>query len=182
MLVPMTLLNDETLHWLQVFYVDFGNAEWLPEANLAQIQPQFLHLPFQAMESFLPLESATEDGSWSMEARYRETLTWRHCIESKTPPHGLPSVMITPWKRPFYHSLVLLVSSISPLQPTSVHVDSDVAMLALISWINGAFLGTFDPGSITLYQFQFHIIYNCQFHLHLKNTSYKFPVVNSILK
>ena len=54
---------------LQVFYVDFGNAEWVPEANLAQIQPQFLHLPFQAMECFLPLVAATDDGTWSPEAR-----------------------------------------------------------------------------------------------------------------
>ncbi|KAK3105054.1 hypothetical protein FSP39_016219 [Pinctada imbricata] len=38
---------------IQVFYVDFGNKEWVHEQSLRSLEPQFLHLPFQAIECFL---------------------------------------------------------------------------------------------------------------------------------
>ncbi|XP_060076432.1 uncharacterized protein LOC132556057 [Ylistrum balloti] len=38
---------------IQVFYVDFGNKEWVSERDIKPMDPQFLHLPFQAIECFL---------------------------------------------------------------------------------------------------------------------------------
>ena len=38
---------------LQVFYVDYGNAEWLPKCDVRTPKPEFLHLPFQAIECHL---------------------------------------------------------------------------------------------------------------------------------
>lgn len=53
---------------LQVFYVDFGNTEWLPEDELADIKPEYLHLPFQAIECFVNIECNHGD-QWSKESK-----------------------------------------------------------------------------------------------------------------
>ncbi|XP_071784345.1 uncharacterized protein [Asterias amurensis] len=38
---------------MQVFYVDYGDTEWVPSSNIRDMQPQFLHLPLQAVECYL---------------------------------------------------------------------------------------------------------------------------------
>lgn len=55
---------------LQVFYLDFGNTEWLPENEVADIKPEFLHLPFQALECVLAnVQVTNENGTWPSEAK-----------------------------------------------------------------------------------------------------------------
>lgn len=53
-----------------MFYVDFGNTEWLSESHIRKLLPQFAHLPFQAVECFLdevePTGGDTE--GWSKDA------------------------------------------------------------------------------------------------------------------
>lgn len=44
---------DAEANKVQVFYVDYGDCEWLPRARVRPAMPQFLHLPFQAVECFL---------------------------------------------------------------------------------------------------------------------------------
>ena len=63
---------------LQVFYVDYGNSEWVPSSDVHDIQQEFLHLPLQAIECRLagarPLEDNPEVG-----ARPDEEARWaRH--------------------------------------------------------------------------------------------------------
>ncbi|XP_071507169.1 uncharacterized protein [Diadema antillarum] len=38
---------------VKVFFVDYGNSEWLSRSRVRPAMPQFLHLPFQAVECFL---------------------------------------------------------------------------------------------------------------------------------
>lgn len=64
---------------VQVFYVDFGNREWVPETTIRQMEPEFLHLPFQAIESFL-LDVEPVGQQWSKEARQ----TFRELVDGKT--------------------------------------------------------------------------------------------------
>lgn len=59
----------------QVFFVDYGNSEWIRESHVKRMLPHFLHLPFQALECFLgnvePMSDAGENGKivdWSEEA------------------------------------------------------------------------------------------------------------------
>jgi hypothetical protein len=52
----------------QVFFVDFGNTEWLPEDEIADIKPEFLHLPFQAVECFMYVEPKSDD-KWTQESK-----------------------------------------------------------------------------------------------------------------
>eukprot|EP00057_Strongylocentrotus_purpuratus_P024429 XP_011678903.1 PREDICTED: uncharacterized protein LOC100892150 isoform X2 [Strongylocentrotus purpuratus] len=44
---------DAEANTVQVFYVDYGNCEWLVRSKVRPAMPQFLHLPFQAVECFL---------------------------------------------------------------------------------------------------------------------------------
>ncbi|KAL4226350.1 piRNA metabolic process [Mactra antiquata] len=53
---------------IRVFYVDFGNTEWLPEEEICDIKPEFLHLPFQAVECFLNIETKDND-TWSQQSK-----------------------------------------------------------------------------------------------------------------
>ncbi|XP_032232054.2 uncharacterized protein LOC5507515 isoform X2 [Nematostella vectensis] len=54
---------------IQVSLVDYGNTAWVPEKFLKRMLPQFLHLPFQAIECLLAnAEPAGDDGRWSKEA------------------------------------------------------------------------------------------------------------------
>ncbi|KAH3820077.1 hypothetical protein DPMN_121821 [Dreissena polymorpha] len=54
--------------YFKVFYLDFGNTEWLPETELCDILPEFLHLPFQALECFLDNIHPTPPAAWSKDA------------------------------------------------------------------------------------------------------------------
>jgi hypothetical protein len=36
-----------------VFYVDYGNKEWVTESDIREIEPKYLHLPFQAIDCVL---------------------------------------------------------------------------------------------------------------------------------
>ena len=53
----------------KVFYVDFGNSEWVDERRVRQMKLTFMHVPFQAVECFMPIDATTESGVWSREAR-----------------------------------------------------------------------------------------------------------------
>jgi len=49
--------------FVQVCYVDFGNTDVVTEDNIRQLIPDFLHLPFQAVECFLEGVSMEQDGN-----------------------------------------------------------------------------------------------------------------------
>ncbi|XP_047110517.1 uncharacterized protein LOC124787717 [Schistocerca piceifrons] len=56
--------NDNNL--VQVFFVDYGNTEWVSEIYVRDIEPQYLHLPFQAIESslaFTEMNASVDDDS-----------------------------------------------------------------------------------------------------------------------
>lgn len=36
-----------------VFYVDYGNKEWVSESDIREIEPKYMHLPFQALDCVL---------------------------------------------------------------------------------------------------------------------------------
>ena len=62
---------------MQVFYVDYGDTEWVPSSNIRDMQPQFLHLPLQAVECYLvgarPVEfNVDEAGTGHDEERSEE--------------------------------------------------------------------------------------------------------------
>nr|XP_054750958.1 uncharacterized protein LOC129256801 isoform X1 [Lytechinus pictus] len=44
---------DAEANTVQVFYLDYGNCEWLVRSKIRPAMPQFLHLPFQAVECFV---------------------------------------------------------------------------------------------------------------------------------
>jgi hypothetical protein len=45
-----------------VFFVDFGNKEWVSETDIYDIEPKYLHLPFQAIECVLAnVDNISED-------------------------------------------------------------------------------------------------------------------------
>uniref|UniRef100_UPI00358EFE05 uncharacterized protein n=1 Tax=Myxine glutinosa TaxID=7769 RepID=UPI00358EFE05 len=46
-------VNPEDMFSVKVFFLDIGNTEWLREADVLQLLPQFLHVPFQAVEVYL---------------------------------------------------------------------------------------------------------------------------------
>ncbi|OWF41971.1 uncharacterized protein LOC110461698 [Mizuhopecten yessoensis] len=55
---------------IQVFYVDFGNKEWVSERDIKSMEPQFLHLPFQAIECFLvDIEPVGHSDQFSQKAK-----------------------------------------------------------------------------------------------------------------
>ncbi|CAE1166703.1 TDRD1_4_6_7 [Acanthosepion pharaonis] len=65
----ITEVND-TSNAVKVFFVDFGNVQWIPEKHIQPIQPQFIHLPHQAVECCLDgIASTSTDGLWTQEAR-----------------------------------------------------------------------------------------------------------------
>lgn len=62
---------------VQVFYVDFGNKEFVSDISIRNIDPQFLHLPFQALECFLvDIEPVGGRDCFSQEARYVLSDSW----------------------------------------------------------------------------------------------------------
>lgn len=65
----ITEVND-TSNTVKVFFVDFGNVQWIPEKHIQPIRPQFVHLPHQAVECCLDgIASTSTDGLWTQEAR-----------------------------------------------------------------------------------------------------------------
>ena len=59
-----------TVHHLQVFYVDFGNTEWVRDVRVRQLDYRFMHLPFQAVECFLNVNPTRVGGWWTSKAKY----------------------------------------------------------------------------------------------------------------
>jgi hypothetical protein len=56
---------------MKVFYVDFGNKEFVADTSIRNIDPQFLHLPFQALECFLvDIEPVGGKDRFTQEAKY----------------------------------------------------------------------------------------------------------------
>ncbi|XP_063436634.1 tudor domain-containing 6-like [Mytilus trossulus] len=55
---------------LRVFFVDFGNREWLRYNCVRSILPDFLHLPFQAVECFL-MHIEPLGAKYTTESKYR---------------------------------------------------------------------------------------------------------------
>ncbi|XP_052095616.1 uncharacterized protein LOC127730970 [Mytilus californianus] len=55
---------------LRVFFVDFGNREWLRYNCIKSILPDFLHLPFQAVECFL-MHIEPLGAKYNTESKYR---------------------------------------------------------------------------------------------------------------
>ena len=50
--------------------MDFGNKEFVSESSIRNIDPQFLHLPFQALECFLvDIEPVGGTDRFSQESR-----------------------------------------------------------------------------------------------------------------
>jgi hypothetical protein len=49
-----------------VFYVDYGNKEWVNECDIREIEPKYLHLPFQAIDCVL---ANVDDVTESADAR-----------------------------------------------------------------------------------------------------------------
>lgn len=49
-----------------VFYVDYGNKEWVSESDVREIEPKYLHLPFQAIDCVL---ANVDDVSDSVDAK-----------------------------------------------------------------------------------------------------------------
>ncbi|XP_053377529.1 uncharacterized protein LOC123530424 isoform X4 [Mercenaria mercenaria] len=64
---------------VKVFFVDFGNTEWLPEEEVTDIKPEFLHLPFQAVECFMNVEPKANE-KWTKDAR----VVFRELVDGKT--------------------------------------------------------------------------------------------------
>ena len=52
-------------HEVLVFYVDYGNREWVSESSIRQMVPQFMLLPFQAIECRMPLKPVGSGMTWS---------------------------------------------------------------------------------------------------------------------
>lgn len=49
-----------------VFYVDYGNKEWVSESDIREIEPKYLHLPFQVIDCVL---ANVDDVSESLDAK-----------------------------------------------------------------------------------------------------------------
>ncbi|KAK3612057.1 hypothetical protein CHS0354_021741 [Potamilus streckersoni] len=66
---------------VKVFYLDFGNTEKVDRKDIYEMQPQFMLLPFQAVECFLyNAEPASNQESWSQDAmKY-----FRELVDGKT--------------------------------------------------------------------------------------------------
>ncbi|XP_072025028.1 tudor and KH domain-containing protein-like [Amphiura filiformis] len=77
---------DETEPCLKVFYVDYGNAEWLPRADVRTPKPEFLHLPFQAVECFLygvaPIKEKEDLARRNMEPLVMDKMLVAHVVSS----------------------------------------------------------------------------------------------------
>ncbi|XP_033096650.1 uncharacterized protein LOC117100914 isoform X2 [Anneissia japonica] len=76
---------------VEVFFLDYGNSEVVPESSLRPMLPQFLHLPFQAVECFLyNLEVKQFDGEIDearrQPASFGEPAYWTSSFPYHPPP------------------------------------------------------------------------------------------------
>jgi hypothetical protein len=66
---------------VNVFYVDFGNKEWVNESDVRNIERKYLHLPFQATDCVL---ANVDDVSESMEAKnFFENLVYNKTLHAR---------------------------------------------------------------------------------------------------
>lgn len=69
---------DNTDMQLCVFYVDYGNKEWVSGSDVRAIEPKYLHLPFQAIECVLAnvddISVSTEAYEFLADLVYNKTL------------------------------------------------------------------------------------------------------------
>jgi hypothetical protein len=63
------VVADPEAERVKVFFVDYGNTEDLHERMVRPMTARFMHLPFQAVECFLPLQPVGTE--WSEEAKER---------------------------------------------------------------------------------------------------------------
>lgn len=59
---------EPELERVKVFFVDYGNSEWVKEHYVRPMEARFMHLPFQAVECFLNIEPVNSSG-WTKSAR-----------------------------------------------------------------------------------------------------------------
>jgi hypothetical protein len=65
------LCTNDDRNQVEVFYVDFGNSEEVPESQIRPLLPEFLHLPFQAVECYLAgttFKSGCQEGNLPYQA------------------------------------------------------------------------------------------------------------------
>ena len=72
-LLPVLAFLIKLLTGYQVYYVDYGNMEWLGLERIRQMEPRFMRMPFQEVHCHLPV-SPSHIG-WSEEAVYVYNLT-----------------------------------------------------------------------------------------------------------
>ncbi|XP_014790430.1 uncharacterized protein LOC106883807 [Octopus bimaculoides] len=61
---------NDVINEVKVFFIDFGNVQWIPESNIQSLAPQFTHLPHQSVECCLNgIVSASDNGLWTQEAK-----------------------------------------------------------------------------------------------------------------
>ncbi|KAK6175376.1 hypothetical protein SNE40_013852 [Patella caerulea] len=66
---------------VKIFFVDFGNTSWINERKIRKLEPQFLHLPLQAVECFLEeVELPKRKTVWS----YASREYFRSLVDGKT--------------------------------------------------------------------------------------------------
>ncbi|ESO11855.1 hypothetical protein HELRODRAFT_190063 [Helobdella robusta] len=73
----------------QVYYVDYGNTEVIPINRLRCIEPQFIEIPYQAIQSSLPIMPA-DSLSWSQQAidYFASLVTDRYCLAQINRSHS----------------------------------------------------------------------------------------------
>ncbi|KAL3852582.1 hypothetical protein ACJMK2_016201 [Sinanodonta woodiana] len=72
---------------VKVFYLDFGNTEKVDRQDIYEMQPEFMLLPFQAVECFLHnVEPANNQEFWSQDAKNY----FRELVDGKTLVAYLP--------------------------------------------------------------------------------------------
>jgi hypothetical protein len=80
-----------------VFYVDYGNKEWVSDSDIRAIEPKYLHLPFQAIECVLAnvddISESTEAQEFFASLVYDKTLRARVVAQV----HHLPRLEIQLW-------------------------------------------------------------------------------------
>ncbi|KAL5015502.1 hypothetical protein ScPMuIL_009772 [Solemya velum] len=65
---------------VKVFYLDFGNTEWVDELRISRMEPQFMHLAFQAVECFLVDVEPCKTVDWTSDAKKY----FRDLVDGKT--------------------------------------------------------------------------------------------------
>jgi hypothetical protein len=65
------VIGHDSCYNFKVLYVDYGDSEWVTSDRIRQMEPQFIHLAFQAIHCYLAIGPVTPDasGSWSTDTR-----------------------------------------------------------------------------------------------------------------